>query len=237
MSSAFCSLDDAFAGPVMPQKKKKSRTGSGSGREGPTIEGFVPAPLENTSAMVDPDRLVQKTPPVEVLTGPASEGRVDANMVGADFFPLPGGTANAEEWQKAFMLEPTQIAGLSAGYGSRASLPSMPSSSVSGKPTLWRDIPASSEAPAIKTAHTGGNTTDASISQRLDTLTRQLEALTAPTPLQSTAELFLFVAIGLLLLLAIDTLLRFATAIAKSRSAPQVGGGGGWRSLRPRRFR
>ncbi len=235
MSSAFCSLDDAFAGPVMPQKKKKSRTGSGSGREGPSgmnIEGFVPAPLENTSAMVDPDRLVQKTPPVEVLTGPASEGRVDANMVGADFFPLPGGTANAEEWQKAFMLEPTQIAGLSAGYGSRAS---MPSSSVSGKPTLWRDIPTSSEPPTIKTAHTGGNTTDASISQRLDTLTRQLEALTAPTPLQSTAELFLFVAIGLLLLLAIDTLLRFATAIAKSRSIPQVGGG--WRSIRPRRFR
>jgi hypothetical protein len=32
--------------------------------------------------------------------------------------------------------------------------------------------------------------------------------------MQGTAELFLFVAIGLLLLLAIDTLLRYATATA-----------------------
>ena len=64
----------------------------------------------------------------------------------------------------------------------------------------------------------------AEVSARLDALTRQLESLTAPAPLQSTAELFLFVAIGLLILLAIDTLLRFAVRMASG--AVRMSGGG-----------
>jgi hypothetical protein len=67
----------------------------------------------------------------------------------------------------------------------------------------------------------------------LDVLTRQLENLTAPTQIQGTAELFLFVAIGLLLLLAIDTLLRFAVAAGTAvlQSGGHIGGhiGGGRR--------
>jgi hypothetical protein len=68
----------------------------------------------------------------------------------------------------------------------------------------------------------------AELSARLDALTRQLESLTTPAPLQSTAELFLFVAIGLLVLLAIDTLLRFAVRMA-SGAVRMSGGGGGRR--------
>jgi hypothetical protein len=45
--------------------------------------------------------------------------------------------------------------------------------------------------------------------------------------MQSTAELFLFVAIGLLLLLAVDTLLRFSASLTHRK---QMGGGAGmWR--------
>jgi hypothetical protein len=55
------------------------------------------------------------------------------------------------------------------------------------------------------------------INRQLENLTRQLESLTTPTPLQGTAELFLFVAIGLLILLAIDTMLRFAVSLSERR--------------------
>jgi hypothetical protein len=75
---------------------------------------------------------------------------------------------------------------------------------------LWRQIPQ--PAVAAGTMLTPG-AIPAEISARLDQLTRQLENLTGPAPMQSTAELFLFVAIGLLLLLALDTLLRFATGM------------------------
>jgi hypothetical protein len=74
------------------------------------------------------------------------------------------------------------------------------------------------------------------VSQRLETLTRQLESLTTPSPMQGTAELFLFVAIGLLLLLAIDTLLRFAVSVASATGATGRKMMGGARRY-PLRFR
>jgi hypothetical protein len=221
MSSAFCSLEDAFAGPVLPQKKRKTR---GSGRDAPAgIEGFAPTQMGSVGEAaaakpVDPDRQVQPAPPGEVLTGPGGSGfgRVDAG--GADdFFPLPGATAAAEEWQKAFTLEPSQLPSLGSGSGSV---------SVAGKSTLWREIPAP-PAPATPIAAFPSD-----IGHRLDVLTKQLEALTTPTPLQSTAELFLFVAIGLLLLLAIDTLLRFATTMAQKATVGGVHRGGRWSRVR-----
>jgi hypothetical protein len=85
---------------------------------------------------------------------------------------------------------------------------------VDNKPTLWRQIPE----PVTGTTETLA-AIPTEINQRLDSLTRQLESLTTPTPIQSTAELFLFVAIGLLLLLAIDTLLRFASSMAQRRQS------------------
>jgi hypothetical protein len=80
------------------------------------------------------------------------------------------------------------------------------------------------------------------IQQRLDTLTKQLESLTSVTPMQSTAELFLFIAIGLLFLLAMDTLLRCATSVAISKNSGSLQRGGGisgssYRSGLSRRFR
>jgi len=158
MSSAFCSLDEAFAGPVMPVKKKKSK------------HADIPEPMT-------------------AIIHPVSKPEATASDT---FFPLPGETAESEEWQKAFTLE-----------GSNLPRPdgSVP---VAGKPTLWR----SAASPVIK------EPISSDIHQRLDTLSRQLEALTTGSPMQSTAELFLFVAIGLIFLLAIDTLLRCATTIA-----------------------
>jgi endonuclease V-like protein UPF0215 family len=92
---------------------------------------------------------------------------------------------------------------------------------VNGKSTLWRKI----EAPVVSvtSAKTPVSATDTDVYKRLDMLTKQLEALTQVHPMQSTAELFLFVAIGLIFLLAIDTLLRFATTLAVGR---RMRGGG-----------
>ena len=160
MSSAFCSLDEAFAGPVMPVKKKKSK------------HADIPEPMASP--------IIQTSKPEATVSD--------------TFFPLPGETAEPEEWQKAFTLE---------GSGIPRPDGSVP---VAGKPTLWR----SAAPPAIKES----TTISSDIHQRLDTLSRQLEALTTGSPMQSTAELFLFVAIGLIFLLAIDTLLRCATTIA-----------------------
>lgn len=86
--------------------------------------------------------------------------------------------------------------------------------SVAGKSTLWRKVPVAAPAAA------------GDIHQRLDALTRQLESLTGAhtaNPMNSTAELFLFIALGLLFILAMDTLLRCATSIALA--SRQRGGG------------
>jgi hypothetical protein len=137
-----------------------------------------------------------------------------------NFFPLPGETAEPEEWAKAFTLEGSNMP-LQRPDGSV---------SVAGKSTLWRNVPVpvgSNAANILRTEQPA--TTD--IHKRLDTLTKQLEALTTVTPMQSTAELFLFIAIGLLFLLAMDTLLRFATSVAIAKQ------GGGFRNIGRGRWR
>jgi hypothetical protein len=138
----------------------------------------------------------------EPMTG-SEETKMTA--VGSDtFFPLPGITAKPEEWHAAFTLEPSNVPRVDG---------SMP---VADKPTLWREAAAVSAAPVPSS----------DIERRLDLLTKQIEALSTTNPMQSTAELFLFIAIGLLFLLGIDTLLRFSVAMSKGRpSAARMSGG------------
>jgi len=154
-------------------------------------------------------------PPTSSFTKP------EAGMGTESFFPLPGETAEPDEWAKAFTLEGSNMP-LQRPDGSV---------SVAGKSTLWRNVPApmgGKEATVLRTEQP--MTSD--IHKRLDALTKQLEALTSVTPMQSTAELFLFIAIGLLFLLAMDTLLRFATSVAISKQGGGFrngGRGGRWR--------
>jgi hypothetical protein len=218
--SAFCSLDEAFA--IAPQAtvgkpSKKHRT---KGREGFTVPISAPSTPDP-----DPDRQAQIQPASDdLLQGPP--GGAATNVVVSssglkldDMFPLPGDTGDSDEWEKAFTLP-----------GSRMPPPAPPGAvAVDGKATLWRQIPVPIVAqPAPMPMGGAMEMVPAELSARLDALTRQLESLTTPAPLQSTAELFLFVAIGLLVLLAIDTLLRFAVRMA-SGAVRMSGGGGGRR--------
>jgi len=209
MSSAFCSLDEAFTGPVMPGKKQKKDKSL-------LKEGFVPAPLSGT-----PD---SKNEAVAPMSHPSSDSTANPEAAVAlnDFFPLPGETAQPEEWAKAFTLE-----------GSDMPLPRPDGAvGVAGKSTLWRKVPVPPEARILQTVNPTVGSSD--IHQRLDSLTRQLESLTSATPMQSTAELFLFIAIGLLFILAMDTLLRCATSIAMAARKGLRGGGGRFSGLRRR---
>jgi hypothetical protein len=124
------------------------------------------------------------------------------------FFPLPG----KDSWESAFMMNSDFTKTLQRPDNS------VP---VADKPTLWREIPEQPLAPSVIS----------DVNRRLDALTKQLENLGTPTAAQGTAELFLFVAIGLLLLLAIDTLLRFASSMATTKQA------GGRRGFGRTRFR
>jgi hypothetical protein len=210
--SVFCSLDEAFSGPVIPgkqQKKKRSK------------DGNVPGALGGSP---DPDRpsAIPDIEPMGPLTASVGSGHPDSANALQDFFPLPGETAEPEQWSKAFMLEPSAI----PQYRPDGSAP------VNGKSTLWRQVPA----PASVSAKPTGTGLDTDIHKRLDLLAKQLESITHVTPLQGTAELFLFVAIGLLFLLAIDTLLRFATSIALSKRS-MSGGGARLRLLNRRWFK
>jgi hypothetical protein len=227
---AFCSLDEAFMGPVgapppvnrsgpndtkMPKKKKHRET-------------FAPGPLSSTP---DPDRPAVPPPPAnDILTGPPS-GKAPAesgvNLEG--LFPMPGETGEVEEWEKAFTLEGSRLPPMTRPDGSVA---------VAGQPTLWRQIAAPSPAPvSLPGMVTAGAeklaAVPSEINRQLENLTRQLESLTTPTPLQGTAELFLFVAIGLLILLAIDTMLRFAVSLSERRimagGAYAAAAASGWR--------
>lgn len=207
MNSVFAPLEEAFQGEVVmqPGEKKKKRS------KDRQFETFVPTPLQSSP---DPDRpaAIAAIPPP--LKGPVQAQVVKLESQGAthDLFPLPGNTAEPEEWQRAFMLE-----------GGGVVAPQVPpryvrpngAVAVDGHSTLWRQIPSPSVAETVATM-------PADVTARLDQLTRQLESLTTGTPMQSTAELFLFVAIGLLLLLAVDTLLRFSASLARRK---QMGGG------------
>jgi hypothetical protein len=214
---SFCTLDEAFAGPSMGAAngtKKKSKQGRTGGKE-----GFVPGPLSGTP---DPDRpaVVPPPPANDVLSSGPPSDRSAAQMESGvamkldSLFPLPGETGGVDEWEKAFMLDGSQAPSIRPdGFA-----PAM----VAGGPTLWRQaaalvpaaVPTIAAAP-VKTIESTLAGIPADVTHRLETLTRQLESLTTPSPMQGTAELFLFVAIGLLLLLAIDTLLRFAVSVAK----------------------
>jgi hypothetical protein len=216
--NGYCSLEEAFTGPVMqpapPGKKKKTRT----------KEGFAnPSVPQQLSGAPDPDRPAERPPPAnDILESPQSGGaKLTGNGVALDdMFPLPGETADTESWERAFMLEPdwTKTHNMKNIVGGTPA-------PLNGAPTLWRQIPE----PAPIQQSTGMIEPmvpiPSELNRRLDALTRQLESLTTPTPLQSTAELFLFVAIGLLLLLAIDTLLRYATKMSSSARMSSVGGG------------
>ncbi len=215
--SQFCSLDEAFASTIQPgnTKKQKKSASRKEGEEPAGVEGFVPSQLPMGPSGMDPDRPAARPGPApSAMQGATASGvRLEAGSGAQDFFPLPGETAQPEEWAKAFMLEPSQAAATvqPTRFRGPAAIPTpVP---VNGLPTLWRDATAAIGAPV------------SDISARLDTLTKQLDSLTTPTPMQSTAELFLFVAIGLLILLAIDSIMRFATAMV-SKSTGQRGGGG-----------
>lgn len=226
-------MEEAFAGPMMPTgtvpllpgqkppKKKRSKDGM--------AEGFAPAQLSGSHG--DPDRQVTPLPAPEVLRGASAEEQQPAGRSGSamrqlesgtqlqDFFPLPGETADTDDWTKAFTLEPSANPGIPA--------PRFSPASVDGKSTLWRQIAVPAPPAPMETSVSDRySAVPSDIGQRLDTLTRQLESLTGTsTPTQSTAELFLFVAIGLLLLLAIDTLLRFAVSLGSRASrGPAIGG-------------
>jgi hypothetical protein len=209
--STFCSLEEAFQGPIVvpgQSKKKKRRDGGGVG-----IEHFVPAPLSSTPAI----KQEEETEVDDVLQGPpAPTKKLQAGGSSEldSFFPLPGETADPEEWQKAFVLQPSQIPQPLQQQMQRR--PVGGAVAVNGQPTLWRQIPE----PISQTMTAAPVPSE--VNKRLDALTRQLESLTTPTPLQSTAELFLFVAIGLMILLAIDSLLRFASGSMQSN---RMGGG------------
>jgi hypothetical protein len=229
---SFCSLEEAFAGPSMAAPKKKSK----HQRSGKVIEGFVPGPLADTP---DPDRPAPPPPPAnDVLTGPPMDRAASQMESGSavkldDLFPLPGDTGSSNEWEKAFTLDGSQVPSLRPN-GAAA---------VAGGPTLWRQAAALVPRASAPLAAAGGSAiTDtlaampSEISSRLETLTHQLESLTTPSPMQGTAELFLFVAIGLLLLLAIDTLLRFAVSVANAAGggAKKMVGGRRWGGSRMR---
>lgn len=227
---AFCSLDEAFMGPQMgagappagrggdtkPSKKKKHR------------EGFAPGPLMSSP---DPDRPAAPPPPAnDILTGPPVE-KAPAESAGGvsldGLFPMPGETGDVEEWEKAFTLEGSRLPppAPSPPVAPPPMVRADGSLSVAGQPTLWRQIasplPAAGAVGTLSGMAAAGAeklaAVPSEINRQLENLTRQLESLTTPTPLQGTAELFLFVAIGLLILLAIDTMLRFAVSLSERR--------------------
>ncbi len=238
--NGFCSFDEAFTGPIMTpgsgkEKKKekkdreKGRIGTVNGSGDMVRESFlsVPPPLPGAP---DPDRPADRPVYKDDILGGSSGTKPGSLMSGVsldDMFPLPGNTASNDTWEKSFTLEPewAKTTPLTRPDGSV---------NVNGQPTLWRNVasPSTALVPVNSRVVDTMSTIPSELNQKLDTLTRQLESLGTPTPLQSTAELFLFVAIGLLILLAMDTLLRYASAVAgKGKQYLMKGGmrsGGRW---------
>lgn len=207
---SYCALDEAFltAADQTPLKRHK--------KVRPKVPGALPDVPQETTEKVD-----------DVLAAPISSPDVD-------FFPASG-NPGGDSWETAFKVE-----------NDYAKTVQRPVFDVDGKNTLWRKIdtpsipigPSSASASALSgsmDAPTYNQSLWKDMNKRLDTLTKQLENLTVSSPgPQSTAELFLFVAIGLILLLAIDTLLRFATAAKASSLYPSPSMAGGARLFRSR---
>jgi hypothetical protein len=196
---SYCALDEAFLGPVGVEPSRRHKKNR--------IAKDAPAPLPDQPT---PEAPVEQKDDVLVgaPTGPVN--RLKAQDM-TNFFPVPG---ESDSWEKAFMME--------SDFSKTLQRPEI----VAGKPTLWRQVPAEPE----RVVHTPspsppvGIPTDiwADMNKRLDTLTKQLDTLTSTANTQSTAEIFMFIAIGLLLLLAIDTLLRFASSVVQNTT--QTGG-------------
>jgi hypothetical protein len=197
---SYCALDEAFLGPVGVEPSRRPKKNR--------IAKDAPPPL--------PDQPTSETPAehkddllVGAPTGPVN--RLKAQDM-TNFFPIPG---DSDSWEKAFMME--------SDFSKTLPRPEI----VAGKPTLWRQITPT--APPLPPSM-GPSTVTATppmpvpvdvwsdMNKRLDTLTKQLDNLTSTANTQSTSELFMFVAIGLLLLLAIDTILRFASTATTSQS-------------------
>ena len=243
---SYCAIEEAFM-PLVPggqtsKKSKKSRTmvvpSAPAGSDQETKDYSMAAQfstgddsgkdtLEQEMVSKEPDRHAMRPPPAtDILSTPATNGRLDSiGSSSSDFFPVQGNNAEPEAWQKAFLL------------GDMSSQVQKPVFQVDQKQTLWRSIPKQVTSAISSTSSAFVDTLAPitgpdEIGRRLESLTKQLDSLTAVSPMQNTAELFLFVAIGLLLLLAIDTLLRYATASATASattaSTPlQVMSGGG----------
>lgn len=253
MSSSFCALEEAFEGQQVMKSEstgKKSKKDKSSGRQfeqfspillqeqkgeylmHPHVSPIVPAALPAAPAAPDPDRAVPIAAPPPMTGAPSQAvlARLEStnSAAASQFFPLPGNSADEEEWQKAFMLEGSDslaMQPLKNGMDNNGMIRANGSLPVGGKPTLWQQIPQPILNAASLVPH-GAIPTE--ITARLDQLTRQLESLTGPTPVQSTAELFLFVAVGLLLLLAMDTLLRFASSVSVGKRVSRARGGYQW---------
>lgn len=209
MSSTFCELTEAFESLPKVQTLQTLQA----------QQKQTPAPL--------PGKPVQTDTP-SPMTGalPSLSGKPDSSEGAGslDFFPLPGETASTEDWTKAFLLGPSSIPGLT---------------NVSGGSTLWRQqqqqqplITTSNDttSPPVSLSSLPSSTLD--FQQRFEQLAQQLNSLTKTTPMQNTAELFLFIAIGLLVLLALDSLLRFATLLATATAKKGYKMRGGASSLR-----
>ena len=194
MQRDYCLLEDAF---IEPQKQTVHDK----------VKQYIPMALSGTHAQTQtqtqaqqPNQTVTSIP--EPMTSYSGNSlRPDAMKNDTEYFPLPGETAGNDDWTRAFTLGPS-----ATPY----------TINVAGGPTLWRQQPVQSIVqPPMHEARTS---LPGDIQRRLDILTKQLESLTHTTPMQNTAELFLFIAIGLLFLLALDTLLRCATMVAISVS-------------------
>jgi hypothetical protein len=200
---SYCALDEAFLGPaedILPVKRHKKLRPK---------ETSVPTALPDVPGSVKADDILGSQPMSQDQPhGPNQT--LQAGHKTEDFFPVPG-----ESWDSAFMLN--------SDFTKTIQRPDS-SVPVAGRPTLWRESVAS--APASQSVQSSAWN---DVNNRLDKLTKQLEKLTMPTQNQSTAELFLFVAIGLIILLAIDTLLRFAASIRGPYESPIGIHTGGWR--------
>ena len=217
MSSTFCELTEAFESLPKVQTLQTLQTLQ-------TQQKQTPAPLPGKPVQTD------TTPPSpSPMTGalPSLSGKPDSSEGAGslDFFPLPGETASTEDWTKAFLLGPSSIPGLT---------------NVSGGSTLWRQqqqplITTSNDTtPSVSSLPSLSSLPSSSLDfqQRFEQLAQQLNSLTKTTPMQNTAELFLFIAIGLLVLLALDSLLRFATLLATATAKKGYKMRGGASSLR-----
>ena len=203
---SYCALDEAFLGPPGP----------GSGPDGQVKRHKKVRPKEVPQPLPD----VPSSEKNDLLQGVPADQAGPVNRLKAQesdsFFPLPGET---DSWEKAFMMD--------SDFTKTLKQP------VAGEPTLWRQIQpappmgAPPQVHASEPIHTP-TTVWSDMNKRLDTLTKQLESLTSTTNNQSTAELFLFIAIGLLLLLFVDTLLRYAGTI--KRDGYQGGYQGGYQT-------